>query len=259
MSTRGGTLFKTVLPPASTATYDMANRMTQRTSAGVTINPAWDAAGELMSDGARTYGWDARGRLASISGVGSFQYDASDRRSLLTPTSGAAMAYLYDGKAIVQEQQGGSPSANLLNGAGPDEHLTRATTGTGAATSTFLPDALGSTAALATSAGIVATRYGYNPYGVASVAGTANNNPYQFGSGVQDGSGLILLRARYYNPRGGGLSPKIRSGLKPVSAATPMCSASPYMPICHTLIDAISALPLRRSLRGRQDFAPVRS
>ena len=51
----------------------------------------------------------------------------------------------------------------------------------------------------ANSAGTIATNYGYDPHGVATVTGTANTNPYQF-TGVQDGSGLIQLRARYYNP-----------------------------------------------------------
>lgn len=51
----GGTLFQSVLPAAVTsATYNLANRMTARTAAGVTINPTWDANGSLTGDGART-------------------------------------------------------------------------------------------------------------------------------------------------------------------------------------------------------------
>lgn len=53
---RDGTLFQSVLPaPVSNATYDLANRLTARTAAGVTASPAWDANGNLTSDGTRTY------------------------------------------------------------------------------------------------------------------------------------------------------------------------------------------------------------
>ena len=174
--------------------------MTSRTSGGVTVTPVWDKAGNLTSDGSRTYSWDARGRLTGISGVATYLYDAEGRRIKTTPTTGSAASVVYDDVDVVQEQLAGVASANLLNGPGIDEHLTRTTTGTGAATSTLLTDALGSSVALASSAGTIAALYGYTPYGAAGVTGTANSNPYQFTGAPQDGSGLIQLRARYYNP-----------------------------------------------------------
>ena len=200
LSGRGGTLFTSALPTSSTAVYDISDRMTSRTSGGVTVTPVWDKAGNLTSDGSRTYSWDARGRLTGISGVATYLYDAEGRRIKTTPTTGSAASVVYDDVDVVQEQLAGVASANLLNGPGIDEHLTRATLGTGAATSTLLTDALGSIVALASSAGTVATRYGYTPYGAAGVTGAANTNPYQFTGAPQDGSGLIYLRARYYNP-----------------------------------------------------------
>ena len=168
--------------------------------AGISAAYAYDASAALTSDGSRTYSWDARGRLTGISGVATYLYDAEGRRIKTTPTTGSAASVVYDDVDVVQEQLAGVASANLLNGPGIDEHLTRATLGTGAATSTLLTDALGSIVALASSAGTVATRYGYTPYGAAGVTGTANTNPYQFTGAPQDGSGLIYMRARYYNP-----------------------------------------------------------
>jgi RHS repeat-associated protein len=189
---RGGTLFQSVLPAAVTsASYDLANRLTSRTAAGITATPAWDANGNLTNDGVRSYTWDARDRLTAIPGVASFVYDGFRRRQTAT-RGGTATSFLYDGWDVAQEQQGGTPSADLLIGLGVDERFAR-----GGAT--FLTDGLGSTLALA-SAGSVATSYGYDPYGVAQVTGTASDNPFQYTGRENDGTGLLHYRNRYYSP-----------------------------------------------------------
>ena len=166
VSSRGSTLFQSVLPAAVTsATYNLANRLTARTAAGVTASPVWDTNGSLTSDGLRTYTWDSRNRLTAISGLATYAYDA-----------------LGDGRQ--------------RRGLGVDERLSRGA-------STVLTDALGSTAGLA-SADAVQTRYGYDPYGVASVTGTASANPFQFTGRENDsGTGLLNYRNRYYNPMWG--------------------------------------------------------
>ena len=196
VSSRGGTLFQSVLPAAVTsATYSLANRLTARTIAGVTSSPFWDANGSLTSDGLRTYTWDSRNRLTAISGLATYAYDGLGRRSTAT-LSGTATSYLYDGWDIVQEKQGASVSANLLTGLGVDERFARGT-------STVLTDALGSTVGLA-SGGAVATRYGYDPYGVSQVTGTASTNPFQFTGRENDtATGLLNYLNRYYNPAWG--------------------------------------------------------
>ena len=69
---RGGTLFQSLLPAALTsASYDLANRLTARTAAGVTASPTWDANGNLTSHGVRSYTWNARDRLTGITGIAS--------------------------------------------------------------------------------------------------------------------------------------------------------------------------------------------
>jgi RHS repeat-associated protein len=50
---------------------------------------------------------------------------------------------------------------------------------------------------------VVQTSYGYDPYGVTSQAGAANDNPYQFTGRQQDGDGYYYFRGRYYNPAWG--------------------------------------------------------
>jgi len=192
MVSRGGTLFQSVLPAGVTsASYDPANRLMARTAAGVTASPTWDANGNLTSDGVRSYAWDARNRLTAIAGVASFVYDALGRRQTAI-RGGTATSFLYDGWDVAQEQQGGTPSADLLLGLGVDERFARNGV-------TFLTDAQGSTMALATS-GSVQTSYGYDPYGVSQATGVGSDNPYQYTGRENDGSGLLHYRGRYYNP-----------------------------------------------------------
>jgi RHS repeat-associated protein len=111
---------------------------------------------------------------------------------------GVTTNYLYDGVDVVQEQIGGSPSANYLLGLGIDERFTR-TDGTG--TVAYLTDALGSTVALTDGAGAVATAYTYEPYGSTTQGGVGSANPARYTGREEDGTGLYYYRARYYNPR----------------------------------------------------------
>jgi RHS repeat-associated protein len=195
IATRVGTLFQSVLPAALTsASYDLANRLTSRTVAGVTASPTWDTNGNLTNDGVRTYTWDARNRMSGITGVANFGYDTFNRRQTAT-RGGTSTSFLYDDWDVAQEQQGGTPSADLLLGLGVDERFTRSG-------SINLVDALGSTVALA-STGTIQTSYGYDPYGAAQVTGTASDNPFQFTGRENDGTGLLNYRNRYYNPTWG--------------------------------------------------------
>jgi len=203
MTSRGGTLFQSVLPAALTsAAYDAANRLTNWTTPGGTTLPVYDANGNLTGDGTRTFAWDSRNRLTAITGTAaSFAYDAAGRRTTAT-LGGSATSFLYDGPDIVQEQTGGAVSASLLTGLGIDERFSRTA---GSTNSTYLTDNLGSTVALADASGVVQTSYGYDAYGVTSlVAGTANSSRYQYTGRENDGAtGLYFYRARYYNPAWG--------------------------------------------------------
>jgi RHS repeat-associated protein len=121
---------------------------------------------------------------------------------------GASITSLYDGYDPVQER--GSATANLQIGLGTDERFTRTKSGV---TSTYLTDLLGSTVALADATGAVATTYSYDPYGVTTTGGTANDNQYQFTGRENDGFGLYYYRARYYNPVWGRFVSEDPSGL----------------------------------------------
>jgi len=177
------------------ATYDTANQQLTFGSQALT----YDSNGNLTSDGTNIYTWSARNQLIGINGASvaaNFSYDAFGRRVLKT-INGATTNFVYDSDNPVQEITGAS-TTNLLTGLGIDEYFTR-TDAVG--TSTFLTDALGSTLALADPAGSLQAQYTYEAFGGTSVTGLANGNPFSYTGREADGTGLLFLRARYYNPQ----------------------------------------------------------
>lgn len=192
----GGTFARTSLPlPVSSTSYDAANQLTQWNGSTLT----YDANGNLLSDGAREYSWDARNRLQAVGGVvpASFVYDAVGRR-IETSVNGNTKAFLYDGLDAVQELVGGAASTNSLFALAVDELLARSDA---AGTRNVFGDALGSTIALVDGSGALATRYTYDPFGAASQSGEASANPALFTGREADDTGLFYYRARYYDPR----------------------------------------------------------
>jgi RHS repeat-associated protein len=163
----------------------------------------YDLDGNISSYGSQTYTYDARGQLASTSGgTASFSYDGLGRRVSKT-VSGTTTSYLYDGGNIVQDTTGATVG-NEMEGPGVDQTWYRAeTTGRTTTPRSYLADALGSTLALADPAAtpVVKASYTYDPYGNATVTGSAPTNPFTFTGREQDGAtGLQYNRARYYCP-----------------------------------------------------------
>jgi hypothetical protein len=99
----------------------------------------------------------------------------------------------------VQELDGATPpnpTANLLTGLGIDEYFQRTDS---AGARSFLTDNLGSTLALADSAGTIQTQYTYDPFGATTVGGAANANSYQF-TGRENDDRIVLLPRQVLQP-----------------------------------------------------------
>jgi RHS repeat-associated protein len=190
-----GTYARISLPSELTlAAYNDANQLTQ----SATANLSYDENGNLTNDGVRTYMWNARNELTSITGSGlnaSFGYDAFGRRSVKT-VNGATTEFLYDGLNAVQEKVSGAISANLLTSS-VDQILSRADVN---GTLSPIRVGLGSTLALTDSNGGESTQYTYDPFGQTSVTGIASANSSQYTGRENDGTGLYYYRARYYSP-----------------------------------------------------------
>jgi RHS repeat-associated protein len=195
----GGSLARTLIPAAvGTSAYDQANRQL----AFGTVSQTFDNNGNLLTQtdgaGTTTYTWDARNRLAAISGPStsaSFAYDALGRRISKT-INGVMTTYTFDGLDAIRES-GGTGEATYLRTLAIDEALTRTE---GDTTLAYLTDILGSTLALADSSGAPITAYTYAPFGETSVAGPPSGSPFQFTGRENDGTGLYYYRARYYDP-----------------------------------------------------------
>lgn len=193
VATVGGSLAHTNLPqPVSRLTYNADNQLTQFGGGQLT----YDNNGNLLSDGAHTYTWDARNHLVAIDGgsTASFVYGPFGRR-ISKSVYGVTTGYLHDGSNVVQELSGTTPSANLLSG-GQDEVFTR-TDSSGVAD--FLRDGIGNTAELTDSTGTALQSYTYSPYGFTSTNGGSANS-YQYLGRETDATGLYEFRNRYYDP-----------------------------------------------------------
>ncbi|GAA2010159.1 RHS repeat-associated core domain-containing protein [Nakamurella flavida] len=141
-----------------------------------------------------TYGYDQAGRLTSAStpaGSGKYTYNGDGIRT--SKTVGATTTrYTWDA------------ATNLLSDGtnnylyGPDGAPIEQVGAAGAYY--FVHDQIGSTRTLLDSTGADAGRYSYTPYGQATHTGTAASPLQYTGQYTDTETGLLYLRARYYDP-----------------------------------------------------------
>jgi RHS repeat-associated protein len=191
-----------------TTVFDAANELS--TWGGQSLS--YDLNGNLVGDGVNTYTWNSRNQLVGISGSvsASFTYDALGRR-LSRQVGATTTNFIYDGMNLVEELSGGSIVADYLVGLIADETYARTAS---SVTQSFLTDGLGSTVALLSSSGSIATTYNYDAYGNVTVGGAASTNPLQYAGRETDGTGLYYNRARYYSPQFGRFISEDPIGLK---------------------------------------------
>jgi len=84
--------------------YDSADRLITVTRAGVPTSYTWSDRGELLTDGAQSYQWDAAGRLVGVSGPGGldvvYSYNgAGDRVAMVM--NGVETTYVVDPFGLV--------------------------------------------------------------------------------------------------------------------------------------------------------------
>ncbi|MFF4160310.1 RHS repeat-associated core domain-containing protein [Streptomyces sp. NPDC001678] len=194
-----GKLVKVALPAAeSGAAFDDTNRLTQLAGRSFT----YDKDGRLTSDGERGYSWNARGQLTGLTRGGNtatFGYDPLGGRTS-KQAGGTSTRFLTDGtNPLAELDSSGKPTATVA-ASGLDRFLTRTTSGK---TQIYLTDALGSVVGLADDDGTIATTYTYDPNGRPIPDGAPTSNPYTFTGREDDGTGLLYLRNRYYDPATG--------------------------------------------------------
>jgi RHS repeat-associated protein len=174
-----------------------------------------DANGNLTSDGTYSYSYDFRNRLVRAVGpdlVAEYAYDALGRRitktvSLTSTGLVTSTGYLCDGQQVIEERdENQALVATYIYGVGIDEVLTMRR---GGVSYFYHANSIGSIAALTDEAGQVVERYTYDVYGQAGIRDSGGGpittsgvgNPYTFtGRWLDDETGLLYYRQRYYNP-----------------------------------------------------------
>ena len=158
-----------------------------------------DANGNLVSRGADSFGYDQANRLktASVGGTSSgFVYDGDGKRASKT-VGGNTTSYLYDVNASlpVLLEDG---ERKYVWGLG----LAYAVDSSGG-TIVYHSDGLGSVRALSDGAGLVVQAYRYDEYGMTMVSEGSIEQPFRYTGEQTDETGLVYLRARYYDAQTG--------------------------------------------------------
>ncbi|WP_155917885.1 RHS repeat-associated core domain-containing protein [Marmoricola sp. URHB0036] len=175
------------------STFDAAHQVTE---SPVGSRWRWDAAGNLLQDDSHRYSWDARGRLLEVSGPSGrtrYGYDALGRRTTST-SGGRTTRYVYDSNDVVQQVDAYGSRTSYLRG--PDG--TALASVSGGQVTALLPDLFGNVGAAVGADGAV-RRYSYDPFG---------DTPHPSGGPgfrglLSDGSGLLVMGARTYDPTSG--------------------------------------------------------
>jgi len=190
-------------------TYDAANRLTALDSA--TPNYVNDANGNTLTGGGRTNTWDSGNRLTqcvytsgTTTNTSNFTYGSDDLRHRAVVNDGTNTTttdYVLDGDDTVREMRNGTAFATYFTGIGGPVYRRSDLTGS---VSWYVYDGLGSVVAEVSPTGVVTAGDKYDVYGsLRSRTGTATTSHGFVGSlGHQSeaNTGLIYMRARYYDP-----------------------------------------------------------
>jgi RHS repeat-associated protein len=196
-------------PVAESFTLDGASNITGRT--GPNQTDTYDTANRLTSDGTSSYTWSNADRLTNR-GADTFGYDPLDRMTNST-VAGSARTYLYNGDGLMQSRTGAgaatflwdpatSPSRelkqgndNIVYGLGP-LYVVKSD----ATTLTFARDGSKNVRSELSSAGAVTAAFRYRSYGQIAQPSASAPTYLGFSSQLVDSSGLVYMRARWYDP-----------------------------------------------------------
>ena len=164
----------------------------------------YDAAGRLLSDGIRTFSWDALGRLRQVEAnavvLASYGYDSQNRR--VRKTVGANTTYyLYDLENRLTAEISGSGTVLREYIWLENEPLALREYELRPGLYFYINDHLGTPQQLITADGTVVWQAAYLPFGEAQLrVGTITNNLRFPGQYYDAETGLHYNWNRYYNP-----------------------------------------------------------
>ena len=187
------------------------------------VSYTYGADNHLQTANAATFTYDANGNLTVVSGAKSrtYIYDAFNRLTQVT-FSGYDAQYQYDGLGSrIARTVNGTKTTYLVDPNGPLSQGLAETDGAGNITAYYVYglgliskvtpegqayfyhyDGLGSTVAMTDSSGSVVNTYAYETFGNVLHSAQIVPNPFKYVgvSGIIDeGNGLLYMRARYYD------------------------------------------------------------
>jgi len=210
----------------------MGNRLNMATTAGnvsSTVAYSYDAGDQLLSAGSTTYTYDNNGDLVEkneSSGLTLYGYDAANRLDSLSVQGGPLLTFAYDGDGnrigkdvisgnttestqYVWDVNGGLPQV-LTESDGQGTALSLyglqriSMTNSSVGQIYYQYDGLGSVRSLSDSSGNSAATYSYDAFGKPDLTTGSGDNDFLFtGEQMDTETGLIYLRARYYDPETG--------------------------------------------------------
>jgi RHS repeat-associated protein len=188
-----------LLPAAKTAsTADAANRISQFGPSSFSFDSEGQTTRKADGQDITNYQWDARGRLAQITLPNgqeiSYGFDALGRRTSRT-ADGVITRFLHDGDDVVLDRGSDGSAKDYLNGLAIDHKLRQKSISTGSLY--FLPDHLGSTAALTNDTGNLVELSQYEAFG--ETQGSALTRYGYTGREREAATMLMYYRARFYN------------------------------------------------------------
>ncbi len=190
--------------------YDaVGNRLAQDTHLGST-SYAYDSANRLINVGSTTYTWDANGNLLD-DGVNNYEYNSANRLTALSGQQGTA-SFAYNGLGDRLTQNGVNYTLDL--NADLTQVLTDGTTTylygldrlaerQDETNEYYLGDALESVRQLTNTYGEITLLRNYEPFGRTAQSLGSSQTDYGFTGEFTDATGLVYLRARYYQPEVG--------------------------------------------------------
>jgi RHS repeat-associated protein len=214
---------------SETRLHSSSNEMSERRVGVVGTLLAWDSAGNLVSDGQRTFQWNHKGQLQSITAgmysQGQYGYDPVGRRTVKT-AGGLTTISVYDGWQCIWQKVTGSGTDTtkaFLYDNYIDEPIAMVRSwGTTSDTVWYLQGNNYNVEALTNRTGAIVERYAYTPYGEATVytaPGTdgqwftsddvtasvsAKGNALTFqGRELDAETGVYYFRNRYYSAQMG--------------------------------------------------------
>ena len=187
----GNRLTQDTLTGTNTYVYDIANRLEEVDG----FSYIWDDNGNLHDDGVREYSYDHANRLTTVEidyDDYEFAYNGLGDR-LRQAVNGVPIDYTLDLAAGLTQVLSNGDNAYLYGVGRIGEQQPEGW-------QYHLGDALGSVRQFAESSAAVALAQAFQPFGTRLSMSAPLNSIYGFAGEQRDGTGLVYLRARHYDP-----------------------------------------------------------